>query len=350
MHDDFFLRKKQKSLQEQLASLESELEQVENEIIDRNFETDLSLHDKIKKLQKHFEEGRRKELSTLAAWISNHVRFGSYDEAQGIDEAIEELREVSNLREFPERFGTNVLGEPIDMRSTYPTVISARPGGGKTTIALNVALDILLDGHTVIFFSFEMTTIEIWIKLLLIYIDLKHKDSLTYTILEAYLKNPKSEKGQYYYKIFEELKGKIGNKLRIVNAIGYTASKICVSYDMQKNHFGKDPDFCFVDYIQMIHHQNRDMRIGMLETFRVLVEKAKFTKKFWIMLSQVNKDGQIKESQALTEGAGLIIYLEPVLDDDQNRIDRLRFRVTKNKVGPLFDEEINISWRTGVLG
>lgn len=85
--------------------------------------------------------------------------------------------------------------------------IAARPGTGKTTVALNIAENVCTSGHTVLYVSLEMTSEQIWSCRVANAAGLIRTEVLTGTIIKKGLGNNPTDKknAQRLYTAFDAL-------------------------------------------------------------------------------------------------------------------------------------------------
>ncbi len=99
------------------------------------------------------------------------VKALQYLEEENVDVVQEYLASVEKrYRKEPDtrnlKTGFYYLDSRIEgFRKSELIVIGARPGGGKTTLAMNMAYNIAKDGHKVLFCSLEMSKIEMFERL-----------------------------------------------------------------------------------------------------------------------------------------------------------------------------------------
>jgi len=106
-------------------------------------------------------ESLAEEIVQLKAEVKSEERVC---EGERWNEVAEEILQRKKMVEFqPNEFTTGIgeLDNKISLNRGHLLVVGARPGVGKTTFALNVAVENALRGKRVLFFSMEMPIIQI---------------------------------------------------------------------------------------------------------------------------------------------------------------------------------------------
>jgi len=106
-------------------------------------------------------ESLAEEIVQLKAEVKSEERVC---EGERWEEVAEEILQRTEMVEFqPNEFTTGIgeLDNKISLNRGHLLVVGARPGVGKTTFALNVAVENALRGKRVLFFSMEMPIIQI---------------------------------------------------------------------------------------------------------------------------------------------------------------------------------------------
>ena len=111
-------------------------------------------------------------LEKIASNFAQKADIGSGDISNITDEMIESIFAKKNLVQT----GLTKIDKAIvGMTKGEISIIAGRPGNGKSTLALNIAKNMVLDGKKVMFVSREMPRVEIIKKLLAMHTKVKIK-------------------------------------------------------------------------------------------------------------------------------------------------------------------------------
>jgi len=231
-------------------------------------------------------------------------------------------------------------------------VIAARPGCGKTSLGLLIALQIAEDqGNTgpAIFFSFEMTKESLFKKMLCVFtrsseqklsegITEQMRDDLKSHLSKAFFRNGRSFAGLLISEKSTVYLDEIERELKRMQA---------------KNQL---PKVCVFDYIQLMHtrekYDRRDLELGAIT--RGLRELAKKYGFCGILLCQMNRtveggkvtddtvpnNSYIRDSGAIEQDADWVTFLLPSVT-----MGYTRCFFTKNRFGQISTKETQLWFR-----
>jgi len=237
------------------------------------------------------------------------------DGLQPIDEmlapAIEKAEEL-------QRSGSDVTGIPTGYRDLdrklaglHPTnlvVIAARPGMGKTALALNVAQNVALQGHTVAIFSLEMSREEVVSRMLCAQGRIDSQRLRTGRLSEADFTKLSNAASALYKK-----------PIYVDDSPGLTVTEIRAKARRLRRRPGLD--LVVVDYLQLMHGsggENRQQEIALIS--RSLKNLARELDVPIIALSQLNRAvearedkrprlGDLRESGAVEQDADVVMFI-----------------------------------------
>lgn len=187
------------------------------------------------------------------------------------------------------------------LRDKKFVVIGGRTGGGKTVLAMNLAVNIAGDGHPVAAFSLEMDDVDL----------------ITRCVLSESWRGP-DEAMLYVSKL----------PLHVDDTSNVTLKSIAARIKMMiLRHACR---VFIVDYLQLIgtDGQERESRERIVAGMsRLLKVTAKETGCCIIALSQLNEAGELRESRAIEQDADNVLY---VIDNEDGEAF---LRVVKNRGG-----------------
>ena len=203
------------------------------------------IHDAYTSLQANSTvQGATTALANITKRISLALPSGT---SRGIDEIATELKkEIDAFEEFKREnpgcirglsTGYTKLDELTDgFRPGQLIMIGARPSGGKTTLAMNIVHNMLLNNKKVVLFSLEMMSQDILAKLIGI-----HSGHYTKKITNAVL--PKEERDMYIDNVAKFPLKIYGVDTKHLNDIQASVSK---------EVYTDRPDMIVIDYAQRI--------------------------------------------------------------------------------------------------
>ena len=259
-----------------------------------------------------------------------------YAEIQAQAESGEEIMGVKTG--FP-RLDDMLLG----MREGQMVVVGARPGVGKTSFALNLAVQAAEAGATVAFFSLEMSSTEIAQRLLSAY-------------SQVPLKNIRSAKiaGEDWARLMDASARLSQLDILIDDTPGTTVTEVrAKARRMLRN---KEKAVVILDYLQLVSpppSKRSDSRATEVsEMSRGIKIMAKDLRVPVVALSQLNRTSEnrtgkrpqlsdLRESGSIEQDADIVILLDrSATPEEAERTDRpdegiTEFIVAKNRSGPV---------------
>lgn len=253
-----------------------------------------------------------------------------------VDRVVEELQQRGSSPELPT--GLVRLDEAIwGVHRGEVTVIAARPGTGKTSLALQMCRT-LADLHKkVVFVSLEMTSEQLVERLL---VQMTQSDAWN-------LRRGETVK-EFIDKIapFQSMWPKFN--LRFVDGFGYTVPQM--DYLVQKiiERTGSAPDLLVVDFIQLIALEDGQQRFDAIaEYLRAVKELAMRHHMAVVVCSQINREqekgkdkrprlDQLKGSGALEElsDAAILLWWEELGTEENPQGNKYWAIIAKQRHGP----------------
>jgi len=240
-------------------------------------------------------------LEKIASNFAQKADIGSGDISNITDEMIESIFAKKNLVQT----GLTKIDKAIvGMTKGEISIIAGRPGNGKSTLALNIAKNMVLDGKKVMFVSREMPRVEIIKKLLAMHTKVKNKD------MRGNAENHRKEieKGlDFIRKYYKSLS--LFDNLRSLDEAINEAKKV-------------RPDVIIDDHIGFIefpHYDKKDTRHRIAEVTRRYKWLAKEIGCAVILVSQLNRNiehrvdkiprlSDLAESGNLEQDAEIVIF------------------------------------------
>ncbi|WP_337903447.1 replicative DNA helicase [Mesomycoplasma ovipneumoniae] len=193
-------------------------------------------------------------------------------------------------------------------------VLAARPSVGKTAFALNLAWNVCKSGKSVLFFSLEMSTSDLGMRLL----------SLVSGIGGNKFKRPKNLTPEDLQRIQLSISKRLKNiKLTINDSGSINIDEIC--NEVLKRHRNNEVfDLVVIDYLQLINSQkkeqnyNRTVEVSIIS--RKLKQLARAVNTPIIALAQLSRNverredkipmlSDLRESGAIEQDADIVLFL-----------------------------------------
>ena len=290
----------------------------------------------------------------------NGVDLGENDKAT----AKESIKEFDKLQEeYQQKYkkGEKYLGIETgfsDMDNTIDGiqngklyVLGGTPGAGKTSFVINIVNELLKRGKRVLFFSLEMSSLEIIAKILSLRCDMN------------YLKILKGNLSDMQNEMIEEEKAKLYDQDITIydNMIDFDRVKLSVI----KENLVKPIDFCVVDYLQLMGSSRLKTEFERMTAFPNEL-KVSICRKLNIpvmALSQINNESAKNPSDNMSgfKGSGAIEAAADVgmkLMNTEKREDRdlkkeqglainIDLLITKQRAGITKPIPMNFMGKTG---
>lgn len=221
----------------------------------------------------------------------------------------------------------------------YLTLLAARPGMGKTTLAMQIARNTAAAGNKVLFISLEMLGDELWLKAALGIAEVSWRD---YSLGEV----PAGTKNRLQNEIIPELIHNMGDRLFIYDKEqSFTTTEMLDS--LIETH---KPDLVIIDHLAYLadEHENEIKRLGMI--CRRLRTMAQNRNVALLLLHHANRSTDDRKNQtkeprmADIRGSGEIeqaadIILMPYIpsnyemQEEKPRVSLTYVPVVKNRIG-----------------
>ena len=230
-----------------------------------------------------------------------------------------------------------ILGfQPSDL-----VILAARPSMGKTSLALNFALNAAVDGKSVLFFSIEMSGDQIATRLISMYSKLMGRGILLSRLRSAALTDEEMEN---LYMLAESMK-----ELKITVDTSAKPSPMEVRATARRMKHRGGCDMIFIDYLQMMKplHTSIPREQQIAEISRSLKALAKELNVPVIALSQLNRGPEtrpnkrpiladLRESGAIEQDADVIMFLyrDEVYNKETEHPDEAEIIIAKQRNGP----------------
>lgn len=210
----------------------------------------------------------------------------------------------------------------LGMRPGSLNIVGARPGVGKTSFALSLAVNAAKAGTTVMFFSLEMSGSEIATRLL---------------CSEAMISNEDVRAG----RIGEEMWGPLCEAAELLDRLDFiiddTAGTNVVEIRTKARRalHGKSNALVIVDYLQLINptHRAENQNVAVGEISRALKVLAKDLAVPVIALSQLSRDiekrpdkrpvlADLRDSGSIEQDADTVMFIDRSLTEDEANDER----------------------------
>lgn len=316
----------QKTLAEYKAA--SEKLKILGRSINRNkLREDYTLFEKIDKLKEYADNGEFGKAEKTARVIANSLTID-----RAIAPKVDYNRETEEYRKYG---GENYWPTCYGMGGIYiqrcnNVFVGALPKVGKTTFTTNFLIDNIMNSqkHKIIFFSLEMSVIEILIKSFCLFYYRVNKIRKNFRTISSIILDPKID--PLIYNAFEKFKEFIRPYILIMQIPRMTATSMVSIYEDVVKDFGK-PDWYIVDYIQRMGKEPEirkfDMRLQYEYMSQIFTDFAREKKINGLITSQLNKDGGLKESGAMDEDCAMSIRLKR----EEDKKDKLEIVVLRSR-------------------
>jgi RecA/RadA recombinase len=257
--------------------------------------------------------------------------------------ANEGLMELKEILETPNSFVGTGLGNWDDklggLAKGYLTLLAARPGMGKTTIAMQIARNVAAGGKKALFISLEMMGSELWMKAALGISEISWRD---YAVGEV----PAGTKTRLQNEIIPELIRNLGDRLYI-----YDKDQNCTTTEMIDRIVDEQsPDLVIIDHLAYLSDENENeiKRLGMIcRRLRTIAQKKNVA---LLLLHHANRAtddrknttkeprmSDIRGSGEIEQAADIILmpYIPSNYDmqEEKPRVSITYVPIVKNRIG-----------------
>lgn len=229
---------------------------------------------------------------------------------------------------------------PTGINNTDLFIIAGRPSNGKSTLAIQIALNMIHQKRAILFFSIEMSTLQILSKAICIEANINlsnfSKGKLIPTEYENYAKTI-GMFSQYPLKVIDRASSL--NEIKS-KAISYKQKRMC--------------DVLFVDYLQLLPCKGENRNDAISQITGQLKRLSKQIQVPIILLSQLSRMNEkekrepilsdLRDSGAIEQDADKVLFVHRSNLIDPNAIDKIKLDKDRDgEVGRLdvtFDRNI----------
>lgn len=235
----------------------------------------------------------------------------------------------------------NVDRQIIGFEPTQLIIIGARPGAGKTAVALNMMYNIARNGYPVTFFSLETTDQKILERLV--------SSTSNVNMLKIIQKTNISDKeANRVMQSVDRIDKLHGTGFEIIDKAHVTQQDVRQAAMKQYDK----PQVIFIDYLQLLNpdKSQKDRRLDVEKMSRDLKIIAKENNCVIIALSQLSRGveqrqnkrpmlSDLRESGSIEQDANMVMFLyredyyDEMLQDKETGISEVECNVAKNRDG-----------------
>lgn len=235
----------------------------------------------------------------------------------------------------------NVDRQIIGFEPTQLIIIGARPGAGKTAVALNMMYNIARNGYPVTFFSLETTDQKILERLV--------SSTSNVDMLKIIQKTNISDKeANRVMQSVDRIDKLHGTGFEIIDKAHVTQQDVRQAAMKQYDK----PQVIFIDYLQLLNpdKSQKDRRLDVEKMSRDLKIIAKENNCVIIALSQLSRGveqrqnkrpmlSDLRESGSIEQDANMVMFLyredyyDEMLQDKETGISEVECNVAKNRDG-----------------
>ena len=235
----------------------------------------------------------------------------------------------------------NIDRQIIGFEPTQLIVLGARPGAGKTAIALNMMYNIARNGYPVTFFSLETTDQKILERLV-------SSTSNVDTLKIVQKTNISDKEANRVMQAVDKIDKLHGTGFEIIDKAHVTQQDVRQAA-MKK--YDK-PQVIFIDYLQLLNpdKSQKDRRLDVEKISRDLKIIAKENNCVIVALSQLSRGvenrqnkrpmlSDLRESGSIEQDANMVMFLyredyyDEMLQDKETGISEVECNVAKNRDG-----------------
>lgn len=258
-----------------------------------------------------------------------HIRAILRDAVADIDRRAEQGGEIVGL----ETGFTDLDRMTAGFHDGQLIIIAARPAMGKTTLAMNIAENVSMQGKTVLVFNLEMSSVNLALK------TISSLGRVPYNNLRS------GQIGDYGSNVTAGAAKIIDRQLHIDDNGSLTSTQILSRTRKISQKIGKKIDMVVVDYLQLLNDKGEGHE-RITKISRALKMAAREIQCPVVALSQLNRGlesrsdkrplmGDLRESGAIEQDADTIImlYRDEVYNDDTNQKGICEAIIRKNREG-----------------
>lgn len=235
----------------------------------------------------------------------------------------------------------NIDRQIIGFEPTQLIILGARPGAGKTAVALNMMYNIARNGYPVTFFSLETTDQKILERLV--------SSTSNVDMLKIIQKTNISDKeANRVMQAVDKIDKLHGTGFEIIDKAHVTQQDIRQAAMKQYDK----PQVIFIDYLQLLNpdKSQKDRRLDVEKISRDLKIIAKENNCVIVALSQLSRGvesrqnkrpmlSDLRESGSIEQDANMVIFLyredyyDEMLQDKETGVSEVECNVAKNRDG-----------------
>lgn len=194
----------------------------------------------------------------------------------------------------------------LKLERSQINIIAALPGNCKTTLAVQMATDLTMQNKSVLFFSIEMPKTDIIAKMACNLARVSHQKMRENKYNEEELAQVKDQ--------YEYMKNNF-KTIKIFDSDAMSEVDMIIRTIKQYN-----PDIVFIDYLQLMISDEKNMRIELNNAVRKLKSYVKHTNTAIVLLSQVSRgveqrddkrarNSDLQESSRIEQTAAVVMFI-----------------------------------------
>jgi replicative DNA helicase len=265
------------------------------------------------------------EREIMAIEVGSQTRTST--NIKGIKAASEITDSASKGNIKTVKTGIQDLDEAVKLQAPDFMILAGRPGMGKTALLLTITDNILERGGRVLFFSLEMSTAQVHMRLLGMHsgvsVNKQREGKMT------------SDEWEKYYSAIERTQTR---KLWVNDQSAITAREM----RQATRAIGRKPDLVIVDYLQLMgadgRHENRTQEVGYIsksllgfaKDFDVpVIAAAQLSRAVETRAEKTPQLSDLRESGSLEQDASIVAFISRAAQDSTEAV----LNVAKNRNG-----------------
>ena len=351
-----------KEIRKEMDALQAQLKYVELSEKNESLKNDIVVQDYIDDLKKSFAVGQYDDARNLAAKLFRSLGSTVVTQIElNAQKHLDGYKSKSETIRMPESWGfvdsfspVGAVKHGIELERGLPYSIGARPGVGKSSVAINLAYhyvqECLDKNYRVLVMTNEMKVGQLWVKMRQVDLARKMQERKSFMVAKDWVRYPDKFPEQY-----AEMQGMIKQmepRLCMTSVRKMQAESICLVIDEAKNYFGRYPDVVMLDYLQRVPRDAKyktDARLAMVDTMQMLTEKMGDTDGVMFIFSQLNKEGGFKESEIPEEESGIAWEISREKLTDGSLSARMEWRIKKSRISPYFKLKVPFDDESGSI-
>jgi len=312
-----------------------------------NLRQDKRLADSVDEFERLFYQGEYAAARALAAtlWRSLNLESPVTAESNWKKHLADYKSIGTEIRMPPEwgfrRGGEGEVNRELELERGLSYVIGARPGTGKTTLGVNLAYYYAMRkaelGLKVLFLTNEMKPGQIWAKFRQIDMVAESAMRRPFMLVKNHVRYP--EKFEAEFRNLSAMCEKMSQNMAMASVRRMPIEDINMVVHESARSLGKLPDIVILDYIQRVPRSQgfaTEARLGTVHTAQAISEIALDIDGVFFTLSQMNKDGGFKESEAPEEEAGIAWEVSRPENQDGSKQPFIDWKIKKSRISAYF--------------